>query len=65
MKITRGKDGWGREGRVLVGHLEGLAIQADIMRVIAKGLTEFLDRLVREEGRYYFDGASFEPAQVL
>lgn len=44
----------------LVGRLEGAAIQADSVRVIAKGMTEFLDRVVREEGRYYFDAPSFE-----
>jgi hypothetical protein len=48
-----------RKGRILVGQLEGRAIQAGV-RVLAKGFTEFLDRLVREEGRYYFDDPSFE-----
>ncbi|MDR4469071.1 MAG: DUF4419 domain-containing protein [Nitrospira sp.] len=56
---VRAKEGWGREGRVLVGQLDGLAFQADSARVVAKGLAEFLDRLVREEGRYFFDKASF------
>lgn len=57
---VRGKDRARRAGRVLVGRLEGAAIQADSVRVIAKGVTEFLDRVVREEGRYYFDAPSFE-----
>ena len=57
---VRAKDGWERKGRILVGQLEGLAIQADSVRDLAKGFTEFLDRLVREEGRYYFDDPSFE-----
>lgn len=54
-----------QEGRILLGQLEGPAIQADSVRVIAKGLTEFLDRLVRNEGRYYFDNPSFESEQLF
>ncbi|HNP83421.1 MAG TPA: DUF4419 domain-containing protein [Nitrospira sp.] len=61
---VRAKDGWGREGRVLVGQLDGITIQADHARVIAKGLTEFLDWIVREEGSYYFDEPSFESGQL-
>ncbi len=55
-----GAKGAAREAGVLVGHLDGQAIHADSVRVIAKGLTQFFDRLVREEGRYYFD----EPSRV-
>jgi hypothetical protein len=62
---VRAKDGWEREGRILVGQLDGIDIQADSVCVIAKGFTEFLDRLVREEGRYYFDDPSFESEQLL
>ncbi len=62
---VQAKEGWGREGRVLVGRLEGSTIQANGLRVIANGLTEFLDQIVREEGRYYFDKPSFEPEQVF
>ncbi len=52
-------DVWAEKGRIFVGHLEGHAIQAESVGVIANGFTEFLDRLVREEGRYYFDEPSF------
>ncbi|WP_462077507.1 hypothetical protein [Nitrospira sp. CMX1] len=36
------------------------SIQADSVQVIAKKFTEFLDRLVGEEGRYYFNEPSFQ-----
>lgn len=61
---VRGENTWEREGRILVGQLEGRAVQAGV-RVLAKGFTEFLDRLVREEGRYYFDEPSFESEQLF
>jgi hypothetical protein len=56
---VQGRNSWERAERILVGQLEGRAIQAGV-RILAKGFTEFLDRLVREEGRYYFDDPSFE-----
>lgn len=62
---VQAKEGWGREGRVLVGQLEGQAIQADSVCVIAKGLTEFLERIERNEGRYYFDEVLFESEQLF
>jgi hypothetical protein len=61
---VRGRNSWEREGRFLVGQLEGRAIQAGV-RVLAKGFTEFLDRLVHEEGRYYFDDPSFESEPLV
>ncbi len=57
---VRAKDGWKREGRIVVGQLDGITIQVGSVRVIAKGLTELLDWIVREEGCYYFDEPSFE-----
>ena len=45
LTTVRAKDGLQREGRNLVGQLEGLLIQAGV-RLLTKGFTELLDRLV-------------------
>ena len=60
-----GKNWAAREARVVVGQLEGEAIDTDSVRVIAKGLAEFLDHVVREEGRYYFDQPSVDSERLL
>ncbi len=44
---------------VSVRSLEGGA-QVDNVRVVAKGITEFLDRLIRAEGSCCFDGLCFD-----
>lgn len=48
-----------REGRVPIGQLESLRFKLTVCASLRRGFTEFLDRLVREEGRYYFDEPSF------
>jgi hypothetical protein len=46
---------------IIVGRLEGDAFLSRDVKVIAKGITQFLERLVSAEGQYYFDDPGFVP----
>jgi len=46
---------------IILGKPDGQEFQLGSVTVIAIGWMEFLTRLVKEEGRYYFDDPTFQP----
>lgn len=50
---------------IIVGKPDGQEFHRDSVTVIAKGFTQFLQRLTDANGRYYFDDPNFRPDIVV